>query len=1013
MNRSHSCSVAGRGATAFLILGWLAGASPKAQAQFLADSIPSQSYYGAIEEIFRGDYRNAERALKREALHPIRIGAPNRWIDSICYQALWGEVLYHEGRLAQAMDHYTEACNLFLQYPDWMLKLDFHGDPRIDTSRARRVVPWGTSSRQVTLGDPIDAVNIAFGDSLLQQQQAATTGGVIRQAQYWRVNAVEIVRATALAMSRRNELLGPLAESDPLNRDLMNQLVSGIAPPNHWSNAWADLLLGIAYAGQGNYDLAISRLQRAERLQGRFDYRLTCMALLEQGRAAFAAGKTQLADNLFAEASYSAYFYDNPGVIDEAFRLASQNRLGSPQFSPNPSLDIAAAWARRERYDHIFARLCFARSEEWMNLGDWNQASGVLKQGQSQLKRNQGGLLGVWSRYLEARVLTSARQATADAVLNAAIADQIATSKSLFQLGLANQWYDRRQVRASVAAEVYQTLLADPSPSDWAYEPLDSLARLKASLEPSFDRWIEALTEGRKPLDALLACDLAKRHRFFLSLEMGGRIAALRKTLETPRSQLSPAEENLRDDLRRRYPVYSELLSSGNELHSQLLRLWQPALPDEGRREVDQLLRKFADNLSSRANILTQLGLGRVPCNFRFPPIVDVDELQVFLAPGQAVAVFHETAEGIRGYLVTSRASTNWDCGPSGHLMGVVNEFLRDLGNHDRNSTLDEKQLAEEPWLESGRELYDALFRGSSIDPASLDELIVVPDGVVWYVPMEALPVKLEGKTVPLSSLSRVRTVPTFGLAFGQAVPWRRVQHASVIGAGIVPGEKDDVRAAALAPLAETLTNRIDFPQNPPVPSPVLSTLLDEMLVLDESDIELEDPLAWNPIPGRKDGDAGMLANWTELPPLGPQRMIFPATHTIAENAGRMGRKRREAGPPGSELFLSSCGLMSSGAQTILLSRWRVGGQSTLDLMREFVQELPRTSAADAWQRCIEVAKVLPLKVSLEPRVKIKLEGETPTAAHPLFWAGYLLIDAGEPLEPAASVAEAPEKPAS
>ena len=67
--------------------------------------------------------------------------------------------------------------------------------------------------------------------------------------------------------------------------------------------------------------------------------------------------------------------------------------------------------------------------------------------------------------------------------------------------------------------------------------------------------------------------------------------------------------------------------------------------------------------------------------------------------------------------------------------------------------------------------------------------------------------------------------------------------------------------------------------------------------------------------------------------------------------------------------------------------------------MREFVQELPRTSASDAWQRCIEVAKQLPLEPSLEPRIKTSGQGELPTAEHPFFWSGYLLLDTGEPVD--------------
>ena len=42
---------------------------------------------------------------------------------------------------------------------------------------------------------------------------------------------------------------------------------------------------------------------------------------------------------------------------------------------------------------------------------------------------------------------------------------------------------------------------------------------------------------------------------------------------------------------------------------------------------------------------------------------------------------------------------------------------------------------------------------------------------------------------------------------------------------------------------------------------------------------------------------------------------------------------------------------MSTGARTIVLSRWRPGGQTSVDIIREFVQELPHTTPADAWQR--------------------------------------------------------------
>ncbi|MCH7753155.1 MAG: hypothetical protein IH898_13510, partial [Planctomycetes bacterium] len=189
-----------------------------------------------------------------------------------------------------------------------------------------------------------------------------------------------------MAIRRRNELLGPLAPGDATSRALSAALSRGAAPPNHWSNAWVELLKGLAYLGQGKTDLALKSLSRAERVAGRFDHPLTCVALLEQGRLAMEAGNTAAADRLLAEASYSAFYYEDIGTIDEAFRLATLNRLaGSPQ-GPNAALEPAAIWARRKRYDHIFARLNLAWAEELMRAGHWDAAAGAVKAGQARLR---------------------------------------------------------------------------------------------------------------------------------------------------------------------------------------------------------------------------------------------------------------------------------------------------------------------------------------------------------------------------------------------------------------------------------------------------------------------------------------------------------------------------------------------------------------------------------------------------------------------------------------------------
>jgi hypothetical protein len=87
---------------------------------------------------------------------------------------------------------------------------------------------------------------------------------------------------------------------------------------------------------------------------------------------------------------------------------------------------------------------------------------------------------------------------------------------------------------------------------------------------------------------------------------------------------------------------------------------------------------------------------------------------------------------------------------------------------------------------------------------------------------------------------------------------------------------------------------------------------------------------------------------------------------------------------------------MSSGARTILISRWRTGGQSSIELVSEFAQELSHTAPAEAWQRSVQLAADTPIEPEHEPRMKKNSAGEAPKAGHPFFWAGYMLVDSGQ-----------------
>jgi hypothetical protein len=315
----------------------------------------------------------------------------------------------------------------------------------------------------------------------------------------------------------------------------------------------------------------------------------------------------------------------------------------------------------------------------------------------------------------------------------------------------------------------------------------------------------------------------------------------------------------------------------------------------------------------------------------------------------------------------------------------------------------------------------DALLKGSRADLSkSFDELVIVPDGILWFLPFEALQVTVGGQSQSLISRFRIRYSPTMSLSTTtQARRLKPTGNTAVILGKLFPRDDESVSKAAFERLAAALPGTVALKSPPPGPNAAYKVFFDRLIVLDDLSINDQDPYGWTPAPIEHGKSGGTLGDWMTLPWGGPEEIILPGYHTAAEDA----MKKSARGMPGDEIFLSVCGLMSCGARTILLSRWRMGGQSSFDLVREFAQELPHTSPADAWQRAVMLETATQLNVEAEPRIKRATSDETPMANHPFFWAGYMLIDSSQvtqvsspqPAEPAGKVKKADtpvEKPA-
>jgi hypothetical protein len=186
------------------------------------------------------------------------------------------------------------------------------------------------------------------------------------------------------------------------------------------------------------------------------------------------------------------------------------------------------------------------------------------------------------------------------------------------------------------------------------------------------------------------------------------------------------------------------------------------------------------------------------------------------------------------------------------------------------------------------------------------------------------------------------------------------------------------------------------LPEKLPAASGILRTVWDRLVVLNDLDNRRHenDNYTWSPAAMDKPTSADQLNQWMKLPWGGPQEILLPGFHTAAEDGLRKPDN-------GQAIFLASTALMATGAKTILLSRWRTGGQTSFSLLREYLQERQDLTPVQAWQRAVLIVQRTRVDTELEPRINVPRNFDAEmTAENPFFWAGYLLFDRGEDSPP-------------
>ncbi|MDX1965046.1 MAG: hypothetical protein SFX18_18010 [Pirellulales bacterium] len=952
-------------------------------------TVLSPTYYSAVAGLHEGSYQAALNAFNDELRGSIKFGT-NRWIDAICYYTMIGESYYRLGNFERAVENYGAALALSMQYANWLQSINFPGQIN---SQNHVVFPWGTRSPETKMGK--------FPATILMSQGAPVTeatlqkGGVINPPKQVSVPVQEIVRCTILAIKRRAELLGPVAKHDTLLTQMLDSLQKNPGPPNSWSQAWHDVQVGTALAATGDKGQAIAFLKRGIALNGELDHPLTCYALVGLGHIYLEDNKFDEANVLFAQATCAAAEFGDLTILEEAFRYSYLVHTLRNQKGVFKELEPASAWAKKGGYKELWASLTILAAESAALNDQTKLASALLTDARAKIGRSQLliGEVGVRLNYITALTEYQAgKLATGDAAWMKCQELGKNHSKWLYHLLVTAARLANNNLSERNALLIFEQLAGDPSSADWAKRPLDSLLTLSNSHQPLFEQWFE-LTLPKSPERAFEIADLAKRHRLFNSLPFGGRALSIRWILEGPAESLDQTAQLQRQDLVVKYPQYAELAQQSAKLKAAIAQLpLATTKPEDARKQAD-LMNEWLQVCNAQELLIRQMTLRREATNLVFPPKIAFNDLQQRLPQGQVALLTYATSRHIYAMLISKNKYAQWRVADPALLEKKTVAFLRSLGNIDPNRDLGVAQLKEDAWKLAGKECIDTFLAGSKVNFGhSFAELVIIPDGLLWYLPWEAVQVGDPQAPVSFLSKTRIRYAPTMGLALGRTTPRPAQLETGIVAGKFHPRGEASHTLDAQAKLADKLPKSQPLKAGLNVPSPLFGGFIEQLIVLDDLAVMGKGAWDWAPLNLDKGVGIGAVANWLILPWKRIDIVILPGFHTVAEDAVRNTKLGN-----GQDMFLTACGMMSHGARTVLISRWRTGGGVAYELIRNFVAELPQMSAPQAWQRSVELIKSWPIEPTLEPRLKTPPKAEELIASHPFWWAGYILIDTGLP----------------
>lgn len=973
-------------------------------------TVPGKAYDLTQVALAVGNLNEALELAEAEFQGAMKLGT-RRWIDSAAAAAMIGECQYELGQFRAAVERYDEAILLTVSLGDWLLDIRFPDRPLQPRQRQQPQL-WDRPTRASLPAALPERMSIRVGTA--DAEAVMQGGGVLAAPVDYPLRPHEIMRSLAISLYRRGELLGALAKSGRSLEAAVDWLQRRPAPPNHFSQAWIDICLGIAFWSQGRSEQALPLLNRGLLLEGQFDHPLTPWGLLVIGRIELAAGKWNEAAKLCEAAAFAAAVQSDARCLEEAFRWAVAAQLAGGEKLP-PTVVAAATWAN-DGLPSLATRLRLLLAVAAAEAGDRQSAARFLAEIDRRLL--QGGLGQGWcgsqAAYASALIAyAGGNRLFGDSELSRALALARGRSPRLFQtqvfteaVAAGQSGFSDREVDQLLAS-----LLADPESGFVRTTPLEALAVMSTDRSAAFAARLWAarniwMTNSRGDESWLDAAEAMRRSQWLAIRDLGGRRDAVLRLLASPTA--SDESQVQRKELLARRPELAAVVAELDQLRGPLRRglegrIGQPAPAAEPQLPGDpDQWKQYAEAAASLRGHIDQLAASRDLIPLEFPPLLSTPVIRERLTSRQRLLSFVWTDAGLYGCLEASKQAAVWQVKEPLVVRRAMAELAKSFCQYHPLKPVPSDRLEATGWQAQLAQLVEVLFANSGVSLArhdEFDELVIVPDGLLWYLPFELLPVGQPEKgaqQLRLHDVCQVRYCPTRSLVVGDRRPPPERPLIAVYNSLSHRSDPAGRAVGSLERFATAVDNAVCLsPTAAKLPVSLAASLVDTVAIFD--DLAPRPGDVGRPLVPAVAGRPGMsLADWL-LPPAKGARCVL-LTGLPTQFGGGSGKV---AGRPGDDLFQAAMDLAAAGAETAVLSRWNVGGRVGLDLGIEFLRDRRQqeneglASAAMSWRRAVQLVTAEQPDFLLEPRLQLTRDKVPADASHPFFWAGYTLIDCG------------------